>query len=588
MRIPRFTIRNQRSIRFAQCESVPQLMVIAGPNGCGKSTLLNHMRTEHGRERIVYVGPHRSIRRQRVMERHLFTPPILLEELLARQDTPGYEGIQLLGGNRDPWSYDDTGNYLKHALCQVEIERQQAIAKRFDRDGQIAAGVLLDPWQPLKELTSSLLPHLRFHTIDTTNRDQVQCLWKTHSQQTLVDFDELSSGEKSIVQMFYPIVERRIRLILAEMQGIPPGPERGEICVLIDEPELHLHPNLQMKVLDYLRVLTSAEGTQVVVATHSPTVIEYAGFEELFLLRPAELLQDGENQLVPLADNEERLRALRDLFGGTSNLTALQPIVVVEGAHEIAGQRTVPDRKLYRAPNHRFDAVTILPGGGKAQCMALLESLAAALGTFSAQLRAVALLDRDVDPHDAPPLVYYLPVSMIENFLLDPDSIWEVTRALGDRSPFASVDDVSAALNVLLDELEDDEVARRTVRTLETAFFRPPSVVAEIPAAAERFANDTRTRYSAPAVDAARNSAQARVAALRAASRRREEFHGKDALATFYGLHIAPTRLARSQFTFDTATHARRRRAVTAFFDAFFATALPALQLPDAQGDRRH
>jgi ABC-type hemin transport system ATPase subunit len=554
-------------------------MVVAGPNGCGKSTLLNHIRTADGGERIVYVGPHRSIRRQRVMERHLFAQPILLEELLARTDTPGYEGIQLLGGARDPWGYDDSGNYLKHALCQVEIERQQAIARRYDRDGQIQAGVLVDPWQPLKDFTTSLLPHLQFHAIDTSNRDQVRCLWKTHSQEVLVDLDDLSSGEKSVIQMFYPIVERRIRVLLSEMQGTPAGPERGEICVLIDEPELHLHPNLQMKVLDYLRVLTSGEGAQVIVATHSPTIVEYSGFDELFLLRPAELLADGDNQLIPLADNEERLRALRDLFGGTSNLTALQPIVVVEGAKETDGQRSVPDRKLYRALHARFDTVTLLPGGGKAQCMALLDALADALGTFSAQLRAVALLDRDVDPGAAPPRVHYLPVSMIENFLLDPDSIWEVTRTLA-TPPFGSVDDVTAALDALLDEREGDEVERRTVRALGTAFFRPSAPLEDISGAAEAFARDVTTRFRAEGVAEARVRAQERVAALRDQHRRREQFHGKDAIGAFYARHVAPARLARAEFTFDTATHARRRRAVTEFFNAFFADALPVLATP--------
>lgn len=107
----------------------------------------------------MYVGPHRASRRQQVLQRHLYVL-IALEELLARSDTPGYEGINLFGGLRDPWSYDDTSNYLKHGLCQVELQRSTAITARFDRDGEVAKADIPDPWLPLRELTSNLLPHL--------------------------------------------------------------------------------------------------------------------------------------------------------------------------------------------------------------------------------------------------------------------------------------------------------------------------------------------------------------------------------------------------------------------------------------------
>jgi hypothetical protein len=75
----------------------------------------------------MYIGPHRSIRRQNVQQRYLLTRPIVLEELLMRLETLGCDDITLLGCRRDPWGYDHTGNYLKHGLCQIELERQQAI-----------------------------------------------------------------------------------------------------------------------------------------------------------------------------------------------------------------------------------------------------------------------------------------------------------------------------------------------------------------------------------------------------------------------------------------------------------------------------
>jgi predicted ATP-dependent endonuclease of OLD family len=108
-------------------------------------------------------------------------------------------------------------------------------------------------------------------------------MWQVHSKDTEVDLDDLSSGEKSVIQMFYPLLEHRIRGILTQVQTGQTQAERPEICVLIDEPELHLHPNLQVKVFDYLRILTTSGKTQVIVVSHSPTIVEHATFEELFL-----------------------------------------------------------------------------------------------------------------------------------------------------------------------------------------------------------------------------------------------------------------------------------------------------------------
>jgi putative ATP-dependent endonuclease of OLD family len=174
--------------------------------------------------------------------------------------------------------------------------------------------------------------------------------------------------------MFYPLVEQQIRDLLAEIQGQKKTAEAPDSCVLIDEPELHLHPNLQVKVFDYLRILTSTLPTQVIVATHSPTIVEHASFEELFFLRPTELVVSGENQLVQIASDDERLKSLQEVFGTTSNLTAMQPIVVVEGILQTEKAATISDRKLYRAMNPGFDKVTLLPGGGKSECIRLLQS----------------------------------------------------------------------------------------------------------------------------------------------------------------------------------------------------------------------
>ena len=62
MRIPTFRVKEQRNIRLAECQTVPRVMIITGPNGCGKSTLLQSLRSVLAGARPMYIGPHRVSR----------------------------------------------------------------------------------------------------------------------------------------------------------------------------------------------------------------------------------------------------------------------------------------------------------------------------------------------------------------------------------------------------------------------------------------------------------------------------------------------------------------------------------------------
>jgi hypothetical protein len=316
-------------------------------------------------------------------------------------------------------------------------------------------------------------------------------------------------------------------------------------------------------------VLSSDEHTQFIIATHSPTIVEYAAFEELFLLRPVELVAAGENQLVQVATDEERLKFLREVFGTTANITALQPIVIVEGVTQ-QGAKTVSDRKLYRALHAGFDHVTIIPGGGKADCIRLQQLLQGALTVYTDRLQVVALLDRDLSdqaPHDG---VHLLPVGMIENLLLDPDAIWEAVQSVVERTDLTTVDDVSAALSRVLDEAQPAEIERRILKALGTRLFRPSSPIAMVPDQAQQFSVELLGHYGAAPVAQRETAAQAEVDRLRTDNRRREFFHGKNVLDQFFAQHLHRAGLPREVFRFEVARHARRRRSVNEFFESFF------------------
>jgi hypothetical protein len=258
----------------------------------------------------------------------------------------------------------------------------------------------------------------------------------------------------------------------------------------------------------------------------------------------------------------------------------------VEGVDQISGSRTVSDRKLYRALHPGFDRVTVVAGGGKADCIRLRELLGKTLLTFSTRIRAVALLDRDLATAAPPPGVLYLPVSMIENFLLDPHAIWEAIQSVVEKTAFKSVDDVSAGLDTVLDGQTADEVERRVVQAVGRHLFQPRAPIESIPDQADEFVRALLAVATAERVGGFREAAGNEVAELKSSFQRREQFHGKEALAVFLKTHLSKTGMAAGIFRYEAARHARSRRKVMEFFDAFFRGALPEVDAPSVAGSQ--
>jgi len=89
-------------------------------------------------------------------------------------------------------------------------------------------------------------------------------LFKDLRQNMEFDISGLSSGEKQVVY--------RAGYLLKNLKNLNKG------IILIDEPELSLHPKWQLKYLDFLRELFNNTGDvadiQFLIATHSPFVLK--------------------------------------------------------------------------------------------------------------------------------------------------------------------------------------------------------------------------------------------------------------------------------------------------------------------------
>ena len=146
----------------------------------------------------------------------------------------------------------------------VDIQNNDAIELSewvHEHPGEIPPSHIID--RRIKRFNNAfsyIFDTLRFKTIRTENGEKHVIFTKNGND---IPIESLSSGEKQIVF--------RGAFLLKDIQST-----KGRI-VLIDEPEISMHPNWQIKILDFYKNLFVDENqkqtSQILIATHSPFVI---------------------------------------------------------------------------------------------------------------------------------------------------------------------------------------------------------------------------------------------------------------------------------------------------------------------------
>ena len=120
---------------------------------------------------------------------------------------------------------------------------------------------------------------VKFKGVENSNGEELRIIFEKNGKG--IPIDALSTGEKQIVF--------RGTHLLKNKNSISGG------IVLIDEPELSMHPKWQQKVLSYYRNLfneNTVQTAQVIIATHSEYVIKSA-------------LKDQENVLIIILHRDD-------------------------------------------------------------------------------------------------------------------------------------------------------------------------------------------------------------------------------------------------------------------------------------------
>lgn len=170
----------------------------------------------------------------------------------------------------------------------------------------------------------------------------------------------------------------------------------GAKIVLLDEPELGLHPDLQRRFINYLHQLSVDKEIQFFIGSHSQVILNYAESIKFYRV----INNAGERKVLPV-DKEAVHTVLSDLGIRPSDLFNQDICLLVEGATEIVFFEHVI-RNLYKADFENVAIGIIQYGGGAAE--GIISGAIDVSNIVPAQKYLLWLRDRDTRPDDIPSL----------------------------------------------------------------------------------------------------------------------------------------------------------------------------------------
>ena len=165
--------------------------------------------------------------------------------------------------------------------------------------------------------------------------------------------------------------------------------------LLIDEPELHLHPYIQSKLTNYFYGVTNEEfknKINVIVATHSQNMLCLDTLEKVYIVNYIKDKGTTATKLLDYRTSEVTdinvLKPIEDALGTTFNEFRL-PMLIVEGEEEVA---------LFRRVNGIFNKFSNI------KCIKGKTNIAPYLIMINKykdeQKNSIILLDADVELND--------------------------------------------------------------------------------------------------------------------------------------------------------------------------------------------
>ncbi|MES9989632.1 MAG: AAA family ATPase [Candidatus Thiodiazotropha endolucinida] len=450
MRISSITLRNYKPIKLLSISNLGNTVVIAGANGSGKTRLKQaivqtlqgspqmditiHATREEEKDARYFNGDSIAVtqgQQNQVLTNYInsrkygagrYVGSLVQIDSDRSVQALKFTQVNWLGG--DPDDAESAGNFyfnpftnrwqdFMNYIHQKSAARDKKLAEVVKKKPELAGALILernpDPLKKYQNIFSSILPGKSLLPIDPASPKQFH--YSDESGQRL-PFNTLSSGEQEVIKVLFDVARKEIR----------------HSVIIVDEPELHLHPTLSFKLIEALKSVGD-HTNQFIFLTHSSDLIStyYSTGDVYFIDQNA----DGHNQAHRLSDLGHEHQEVAALIGQNLGLFAVgRKLAFVEG------EDSSIDRLTYQKIARREDGdIRVIPSGSVLNILAL-NNIEAQIRKAIFGINLYMIRDRDglteeqVQALEANGRIRCLKRRHLENYFLDPEHLFLVAEKL--------------------------------------------------------------------------------------------------------------------------------------------------------------
>lgn len=382
-----------------------------------------------------------------------------------------YSKVNWLGGDPDdsdspsnfyfnPFSnrWQDFVNYIHQKYAARDKKLAEAMKESPDLSGSDILKKHPDPFLKYKVIFSSILPGKTLLDINPASPGEFKFTDESGQQ---LPFGSLSSGEQEIIKVLFDVARKDIR----------------HSVIIVDEPELHLHPTLTFKLIETLKSIGD-HTNQFIFLTHSPDLIStYYSTGDVYFIDQKD---NGTNQAHRLSDLDHEHKEVASLIGQNLGMFAVgKKLVFVEG------EKSSIDRLTYQKIALTIDPeIRVLPAGSVLNILALNnieEQIRRSI--FGIDLYMIrdrdGLSDDQVTALERNGRIKCLKRRHVENYFLDDEVLFMVANRLYliEGNPFLTREFIAEAIKKIAEESLGFNVYKNTKEHLAlNHFLRAPVV----------------------------------------------------------------------------------------------------------------
>ncbi|CAM3465755.1 AAA family ATPase [Aquirufa ecclesiirivi] len=259
-----------------------------------------------------------------------------------------------------------------------------------------------DPIKPYEHLLNTLFPDYKFAD---QNESIPSNLFIELPSKEVITFNDLSSGEKEVFFILSFFIRHNVE----------------NAIIVIDEPELHLHPELSRLLIRNIKSIK--KGNQIWMATHNSEIIDETGRDKVIYVTRD--LTSRKAKFISGDNEQDVILQLKNLFGFSGYIGVAKNLVFLEG------DNSSPDRKFYSTLFSNNSNFKLIPANGSNNLNRINNAILSIMESNLAWISFYLIRDRDYLTKEmvtkyrehSSRKIFVLEKHELENYLIDFSSI---------------------------------------------------------------------------------------------------------------------------------------------------------------------